>query len=126
MLKKLLSIVLVVSALNLVGFRSAYATGNEEKAARFTERVKEGISKLGTGPQARVQIKLRNNTKLKGYISEANTTSFTVIDANGVAAEIPYPQVKQIKGNNLSQNVAVAIAFGILAAVIILIASIKD
>ena len=35
-----------------MGFRSAYATGNEEKAARFTQRVKEGISKLGTGPQA--------------------------------------------------------------------------
>lgn len=48
MLKKILSIALVASALHLVGFRSAYATGNEEKAARFTERVKEGISKLGT------------------------------------------------------------------------------
>ena len=63
---------------------------------------------------------------LPGYISEANMTSFTVVDAAGVATEVPYPQVKQVKGNNLTKNVGVAIAVGILVGVIILVASIKD
>jgi hypothetical protein len=33
--------------------------------------VKEGIHKLGTGLDARIEVKLRDKTKLKGYVSEA-------------------------------------------------------
>src|SRR4028119_739095 len=101
-MKKVLSFVLVILLLNVVGAGSAFAAGSkEEKEARFAEKVKAGISKLGTGTEARVELKLKNKTKLKGYVSEANAENFTVIDANGVATEIAYPNVKQVKGNNL-------------------------
>jgi len=80
MFKKILSFVLVVLLLNVIGVSSAYAGSKEEKDARSTERVKEGIGKLGTGKKARVEVKLRNKTKLKGYVSEANAENFTVID----------------------------------------------
>lgn len=125
MFKKILSLVLVVLLLNVIGVNSAYAgDSKEEKAARFTERVRAGISKLGTGTEARIEVKLRNKTKLKGYVSEATAENFTVIDANGVATEVAYPQVKQVKGNNLSEGVTIAIVVGILAVAIILAATV--
>ena len=120
MLKKILSFVLVILLANAVGVSSAYASSKEEKEARFTERVREGIRKLGTGTEARVEIKLRDKRKLKGYISEAGADSFTVVDAKtGAATPVAYPQVKQVKGNNLSEGVKIAIALGAIAAVII-------
>ncbi len=111
---------------NPVGVSSVYAGSKEEKEARFTQRVREGIGKLGTGTEARVEVKLRNNTKLKGYVSQSNTESFTVVDANGVATEVAYPQVKQVKGNNQfpSKNVGAAIAVGIVVVAIILVATV--
>ncbi len=119
MFKKILSFVLIVLLLNAVGVSSAYAGTNEEKEARFTERVREGIRKLGTGTEACVEVKLRAKTKLKGYISKSDTDSFTVVDANGIATEVAYPQVKQVKGNNLSKGVAVAIVIGALVVALI-------
>src|SRR5437660_1233021 len=96
MSKKLLSLVLVGLLLNIVGVIPAYASSKEETRARFAEKVKEGISKLGTGPEARVEVKLRDGRKLKGYISETGENSFVVVDAkSGVASTIPYPQVNQ-------------------------------
>jgi hypothetical protein len=120
-MKKILAFLLVVLLLNLVGVNTAYAAGSkEEKEARFAEKVKAGISKLGTGTEARVELKLKNKTKLKGYVSEANAENFTVINASGAATEVAYPNVKQVRGNNLSKNVTLTIVLvGILAVGII-------
>ncbi len=120
MFKKILSFALIVLLLN-IGISSAYAVGSkEEKEARFAEKVKAGIAKLGTGTEARIEVKLKNKTKLKGYISEAGADSFTVVDEkSGAATQVAYPQVKQVKGNNLSEGVKIAIALGALAAVLI-------
>ena len=124
MFKKTLSFMLVVLMLNAVGVSSAYAGSKKEKEARFTERVREGIGKLGTGTEARVEVKLRNKTKLKGYISQSNTESFTVVTANGVATEVAYPQVKQVKGNNLSEGVKAAIFLGVVIVGLVVIVSV--
>ena len=79
-------------------------------------------TKLGTGTDARVEVKLKDGKKLKGYISQINDESFTVVeDKTGVATEIPYPQPKQIKGNNLSTGATIAIAAGIVFAIILII-----
>lgn len=111
---------LVILLLNAVGVGSVYADSKEKREARFTERVREGIGKLGTGTEARVEVKLRNKTKLKGYVSQSNIESFTVVDANGVATEVAYPQVKQVKGNNLSSGARIAIGIAIVATILII------
>ena len=122
MFRKILWLGLVGLLLNVAGVSSVYADSKEKKEARFAERVREGISRLGMGAEARVEVKLRNKMKLKGYVSEANTESFTVVDAHGGSTQIPYPQVKQVKGNNLSEGVKIAIGLGalVLLAVILL------
>lgn len=120
MFKKILLFVIVVLLLNVIGVSSTYANDSkEEKEARFSERVRADISKLGTGTEARVEVKLRNKMKLKGYVSQANPESFTVIGANGMATEIAYSEVKQVKGNNLSEGARIAIVIGLVAVAII-------
>src|SRR5215207_717174 len=119
MLKKILSLALAGSLMAAASARpvSAVTLTKAEKEARFVEKVKAGITKLGTGTEARVEVKLRDKTKLKGYISEASAEQFTVVDAKtGVATIVAYPQVKQVKGHNLSRGAEIAI--GIVLIVI--------
>lgn len=76
MLKKILSFVLIVLMINAIGVSSAYAGTKEEKESRFTERVREGIYKLGTGAEARIEVKLRDKTKLKGLCQRCGRRQF--------------------------------------------------
>lgn len=122
MFKKLFSLLLVVLLINLAGVRLAYADSKEEKQARFAEKVKASVLKLGTGEAARVKVKLRDKTKLEGYISAADEEGFIVTNPKtGMATQVAYPQVKSVKGNNLSTGAKIAIGVGIAAAVILLI-----
>jgi len=122
MSRKLVSLVLVGLLLNIVGAIPAYAGSKEETWARFAEKVKEGIGRLGTGPEARVEVKLRDGKKLKGYISEAGENSFVIVEAkSGAASTVPYPQVKQVRGNNLSKGAKIAITVGIVVGLLFLL-----
>jgi uncharacterized membrane protein len=115
MFKKVLSLVLVGFLLGVVGVRLAYAGSKEEKEIRLAEKVKAGISKLGTGPEARIQIKLRDKTQLKGYVSEAGEDSFVIVnDKTNAISRVTYAQVQQVKGNNLSTAAEIAIGVGVI------------
>ena len=101
MLKKMLSMFLVVLLINLAGLPSVYANDSKsEREAKFAEKVKTEISKLGVGTDSKVEVKLKDGTKLKGYVSEINEDGFVVTDANGKSTPVPYPSPKQVKGNN--------------------------
>jgi len=122
MLKKLLSLSLVALLINLGGVTPALAASKEEKEARFVERVKASVLKLGMGETARVKIKLRDETKLAGYISASDDEGFIVTDSKtGMATTIAYPQVKSVQGHNLSTGAKIAIGVGIAAAIIFVI-----
>ena len=122
MLNKVLSLVLVGFLLSVAGVRLAYAGSKEEKATRFAEKVKEGISKLGTGAEARIEVKLRDKTKLKGYVSEAGEDSFVIVDEKtGATSTVTYAQVKQVKGHNLSKTAKIAIGVGVILIPIIVV-----
>jgi len=120
MLKKLCSILIACALVSVVTMRPALAKSDNDKQSRAAEKVKVGILKLGTGTEARVEVKLRDGTKLKGYISETNEDSFVVVDAKtGASIPVAYPQVKQVKGNNLSNGAKLAIAVGIIVAIVL-------
>ena len=119
MFKKTLVLGLCVVFLNFFFTTSAFAGTKEEKDAKFAAKVKSNIQKLGQGKDARVQGKLKNGTKLKGYVSQVNDDGFLVMnDVTGSATEVLYSQTKQIKGNNLSNGVWIAIGVGILVAIV--------
>ena len=122
MFKKVLSLALVGFVFSVVGVRLAYAGSKEEKATRFAAKVKDGISKLGTGAEARIEVKLRDKTKLKGYVSEAGEESFIIVDEKtGATSTVTYAQVKQVKGNNLSRAAEIAIGVGVILLPIVIV-----
>ena len=122
MFKMNLSLMLICSLLfSLALAPAALANTKAEKEALFAAKVKAGIVKLGVGPDARLTVKLRDKTKLSGYVSQIGDASFVATDAkSGAATEVAYSDVTQVKGNNLSTGAWIAI--GALAAAGILIA----
>ena len=123
MLKKVLSLVVVVVVFH-AGFcvQTASARSKAEKQARFAEKVKAGVEKLGVGEETYVTVKLRDKTKLAGYISEAREESFVVTNLKtSEATTVAYADVKKVKGHNLSTGAKVAIGAGIGVGVVMLI-----
>ena len=119
MFRKYLTFALIGLLLNLMFYSTA--TASTEKEARFAEKVKTNIARLGIGRDAHIAVKLKDGTKVKGYVSEISDTGFVVTkEKTGVTVEIPYQQVKQVKGNNLSKGVKIAIGLAVLLALIVL------
>lgn len=124
MLKRLLSIGLVVLLL-LAGdllFVPGSANGSQGESPAV-EKIKAAIAKRGTGPKAKVAVKLKDNTKLKGYISQAGNDSFTLTDSKtGQVRTLAYADVTEVKkpgGLSLAAKIGigVGIAVGVLAIV---------
>ena len=122
MANKLLALVLATFMVSPVFVTSASAKPNAEKEAQFTAKVKAAIAKLGTGQSARIEIKLSDGNRLRGYVSETAEDHFVIVDdKTGAATVVPYPQVKKVKGNSLSTGAQIAIAVGIFVLVVGLI-----
>lgn len=86
--------------------------------------MKTAISKVGTGPNARVEVKLYDKTKLKGFIQEANVDHFMLLDSKtGSTIQVPYSNVQQVKGNNLHTGVKIAIGVGLILLLAIIVAT---
>ena len=124
MFKKLMTIALVILMVQVTcASRAVVASTRAEKEAQLADKIKAGIAKLGTGKQALVKVKLRDGTKLAGYISEANENSFVIVDCKtGISTTVAYPNVTQVKGNNLSSGVWLAIGIGALIGIGLLMA----
>lgn len=120
MFKKILIFAIVGMVLNLATAQIAFADTKEEK---FTSRVRTDILKLGTGPDAKIDVKLKDKSKIKGYVSEANNEQVVIMSEAGVKVPVSYPQVRQVRGNNLSEGVKILIGVGVAIAFIIFAAS---
>ena len=120
MLKRICSVALAALLLQAAAVPAFAATG-AEKEARRAEKVRTQLAKLGTGPDARIRLELRDKTRLEGYVGEAGPESFVVVNRAGVATTVGYPQVARAKGNNLSTGAKVAIGIGIGAGITLLI-----
>ena len=124
MRKKFISIMLSVLLANLVAI-PVYSHSQDPDEARRIEKIKEGVRKLGIGPEARVEVKLQDGRKVKGYIRDTTDDSFIVVEEKtGLVGTITYSEVTHLKGQNgltaakVGINVAkgVAIVAGVAAA----------
>lgn len=120
MCMRFLSIVMVVLLINLGGALPV-AKIQAQDQTKTTEKVKAAVAKLGSRPDARVQVKLRDKTKIKGYVGEIADEHFTVRDAStGATRTISYSDVAEVKSRNHSKASTIAevviITVGILAA----------
>jgi len=95
---------------------------SSDKESRHAQKVKAAVSELGVGQATRVSVKLRDKTTLAGYVSNIDESSFSVTELNGAATTtVVYPDVVQVKGNNLSTGAKIAIAAGIIAGIAIVL-----
>jgi hypothetical protein len=121
MLKRFFSIGLVVllfHAGNSLLLSDIARAGQRDAAA---EKVKAAVAKRGTGPKAKVTVKLKDKTKLKGYISQTEGDSFTLTDSEtGQHKTLAYADVVEVKklgGLSLAAKIGigVGVAVGTLA-----------
>lgn len=124
-IKKYITTSVVLAMLNVFFVSFAFAETKEEaKRAAIAEKTKIGIEKLGTGPDAKLEVHLYNKTKIKGHIKEASPESFVIVDdKTSVETEVAYSSVKQIRGNNLTRGAKILIGVGIIIAIAVLVAT---
>lgn len=101
-MKRLFSMSLIGILLSAVIAWPVAPSTKVEKEIQFSQKVKAGVASIGTGQETRVEVKLRDKSKLKGFIQDASESSFVVSDLKtGARTTVAYADVKQIKGNNL-------------------------
>ena len=123
MFKKYLVFSLIVFVFNFAGGRLVFAQTQDSKSAKLTQKIKTKVAKYGTGEKAKVKVELRNQTKIKGYISAIDDDTFTVTDRKtGAATKIDYANTKKVmSGNGLSTAAKIGIAVGIAVPLTIIL-----
>jgi hypothetical protein len=116
MCKKLFSIGLVVLLFHAGNSLLIHdARANQNDAA--SNKVKAAVAKRGTGPKAKVTVKLKDRTKLKGYISNANGDSFSLSDSKtGQTRTLAYSDVTEVKklgGMSLAAKLGIGVGIGV-------------
>jgi len=117
MIKKCLSLVLIGLMLYGVNLQIISAQTNTDNAV---EKMKADVHRRGTGEKSKVVVKMRDGTRLKGFISQAGEDSFDLTNSKTKQiTAIAYRDVAQVKKQGLSKGAKIAIGVGIAAAVTI-------
>jgi len=112
-------IVAIAISLAMVSGQSA-ATIPSEKEIQSGEKVKAALLQLGMGQASVVNVTLRDKTKITGYLSNIGDNSLVVRDLRSDKdTTVAYPDVAQVKANNLSTRTKVIITAAIIAGVAI-------
>jgi hypothetical protein len=126
MLKRTFAMILAAILISVtLGLGSAGA----QTVNAAAERARAVVTKAGVGQKAKVEVKLPDNTKVKGYVSDAGADSFTVTDSKtGAARTFAYNEVEQIKksgGGGLSSTTKAIIWGGVAAGAIITLYTVR-
>lgn len=94
MLKTYSTLMLIGLIINLAFSSFVFAQDAETKTA---EKNKVKVAKLGTGGRL-IEVKLKDDTKIKGYITEIKDDSFVLVGKkNAASTNISYAQVRKIQ-----------------------------
>ena len=102
------------------------------KQEESLEQVRTKIARLGIGEKARATIKLKNGTKIKGYIDQTRSDDFVLKDkSTGAPLNILYSDVSKVesnRGHSTARAIAIgaAIGVGVVLAVLGIIISSLD
>ena len=133
MIKKLFTLALASLVLNLVcAAPLAAAGGKQGDDEKRAAKVKSWISKVGTGKEARVAVRLRDKTEVKGYVSGTSDEQFVLTDEQtGATTTLMYSQVEKVKympflktvtkKSLTTKNVAKSLAIGVGGALLFVV-----
>jgi|SRR5687768_1320589 len=123
MLKTLLSL-LVAFMLLLAAIPQPAAAGQSKSQVPTVEAVKSKIARQGIGAKAKVTIRLKNGTKVKGYVAQAEESDFVIRDRKTDApTTIRYEDVLKVeenRGHSTARNIAIGVAVGVGAVLAII------
>ena len=111
-MKKLMSLIVCFAI-------SATALGADQSTMQAPDvaRIKAEIVKHGSGEKARVLITTRDKRQLRGYIKEADESSFVIVPKGALQAEtLSYADVLKVKGPGMSTGAKVGIGLAAFAA----------
>lgn len=92
------SFVIATACLFLMAFIGFPARAETPQDVQNQSKVKAKVQELGVGSNSRVEIKLKDQTKLKGHISAIADDSFTLTDSkSGAAQKVSYSDVSELK-----------------------------
>jgi hypothetical protein len=125
--KKILSFFLIGLLFNLTCYSMALA--NFEIQDEIAEKIKLEVLKLGVGSHARIKVKLRDNTTVKGYVSESNDHYFIITNEQSkFTTRIKYTDIKQINNFPKNKGLKTIAAYGIVLTIVIvnIVATLKE
>ena len=115
MMKKYLSLMFIGLLVLAPNLQSVSAQLNPDNAA---EKVKTDVFRRGAGEKSKVVVKMKDGTKMKGYISQTGENSFDLTNSKTKqTTAVAYRDVTQVKKQGLSKGAKIAIGVGIAAAI---------
>jgi len=113
-LARKLSSILLAGALALTGGATpAPARTWEEVRAALAAKMKDGITRLGTGEAAQVRLTLFDKSVLAGFIGEAGEQQFVLVRPEiELRWTIGYDEVEQLHGQNIASGFGVSVGEG--------------
>ncbi|HEX8423788.1 MAG TPA: hypothetical protein VF634_10275 [Pyrinomonadaceae bacterium] len=88
-----------------------------ERDAQTVEQVKVKVARLGVGERARVTVKFKDGTKLKGYIAQGKEEEFIVRDRKTDEPRVvlyrDVARVESNRGHSTARNIAIGTAVGV-------------
>ncbi|HEX8337489.1 MAG TPA: hypothetical protein VF621_12215 [Pyrinomonadaceae bacterium] len=103
-----------------VGYQPALAQMTE--VTRAAGETRAAVQRLGAGSKKRVEVRLQDGARLKGYVSAAGEDAFTLTDSKtGQARTLAYADVSRVKkaGGGLSTRAWVIIGAAAVTAVVV-------
>lgn len=110
MIKKMLALMLVVLLSNVAAQGATHAAQTGNRAATIAERTRLCAVRLSTSRRRneRIEVRLRDGAKLKGYVGVAEESHFTIINSSsGLSTSVPYAEVTNLRcGRSVSRELA--------------------
>ena len=86
------------------------ASAAQDKAAAAQAKLKAQLAKFGTGPQVKLELALRDGSKLKGYLGQLKEESLVLADAKtGAQTEIAFAEVTEARRRGLTKGAKIAL-----------------
>jgi hypothetical protein len=115
---KLMPVLLVLA---LILFPVARATLAQQLTDPGVIRIKTDIARRLRAEKTNISVRLRNGSELKGRITDAAETMFTLKEKNtGSQRDISYADVTKVNGRGLSKGAKFGILTGIVAGAVII------
>ncbi len=121
MFKKAFAIILSGILLSTI-FGAPSASAKDADSTRQVSAVKAKVQNIGVGERARVEVKMRDDSKVKGYVSAAGEDTFTVTDSKtGAARTLNYADVAKVSKPGSSTRKTIIISAAVAAGVVVAI-----